>query len=107
MYAWDFQVVITDKFGSTTYNFVIAKGTPIMFIDTILQAIGINCFPTEENGLSVSGFSFFDLFPVGAVRMTTNGVNPSKYFKGTWTLLASGKFFSGVDITFYLWSRTS
>lgn len=107
LYAWDFQVVITDKFGSTTYNFVIAKGTPIMFIDTILQAIGINCFPTEENGLSVSGFSFFDLFPVGAVRMTTNDVNPSKYFKGTWTLLASGKFFSGVDITFYLWSRTS
>lgn len=107
LFAWDFQVVITDKFGSTTYNFVIAKGTPIMFIDTILQAIGINCFPTEENGLSVSGFSFFDLFPVGAVRMTTNDVNPSKYFKGTWTLLASGKFFSGVDITFYLWSRTS
>lgn len=107
LYVWDFQIVIKDKFGSTTYNFQIPKGMPIMFIDTLLQAIGINCFPTEKEGFFISGINFFDIFPVGATKLTTNDINPSEYFKGTWELIVSGKLISGVDKVFYLWTRIS
>lgn len=107
LYVWDFQVVIQDKFGSTTYNFQIAKGLPILFIDTIMQSVGINCFPSKDDSLFVSDIDFFDIFPVGSTKLTTNNVNPSTYFKGTWELITSGKLISGVDKNFYLWHRIS
>lgn len=55
LYAWDFQIAIADKFGSTTYNFTIAKGMPIMFIDTKKLSVGINSFPASNNILNVDG----------------------------------------------------
>lgn len=55
LYAWDFKIIITDKFGSTTYNFKIAKGTPIMFIDTKKLAIGVNSFPTNSKEINIDG----------------------------------------------------
>ena len=62
LYAWDFQIAIADKFGSTTYNFTIAKGMPIMFIDTKKLSIGINSFPSSDNSFNVDG------------KITKNGV---------------------------------
>lgn len=55
LYAWDFQIAIADKFGSTTYNFTIAKGMPIMFIDTKKLSVGINSFPSSNNIFNVNG----------------------------------------------------
>ncbi len=55
LYAWDFQIAIADKFGSTTYNFTIAKGMPIMFIDTKKLSVGINSFPASNNIFNVNG----------------------------------------------------
>lgn len=108
LYAWDFQIAIKDKFGTTTYNLVIPKGMPILFIDTLMQSVGINCFPSVANSLFVNGINFFDLFPVGSVRITTNNVNPQTYLTDTtWELTSSGQLFSGVSKTFYLWTRTS
>lgn len=108
LFAWDFQVVIQDKFGTTTYNLVVPKGMPILFIDILLQSIGINCFPSVANSLFVNGINFFDLFPIGSCKMTTTNVNPQTVLTGTtWELTTSGKFISGVDKTFYLWTRTS
>ena len=43
------------KFGSTTYNFTIAKGMPIMFIDTKKLSVGINSFPASNNIFNVNG----------------------------------------------------
>jgi len=54
-YAWNFQFEIQDKFGSTTYNIVLAKGMPIMFIDIDKLAVGVNCFPTTNNSLALNG----------------------------------------------------
>lgn len=54
-YAWDVQILLTDKFGSTTYNLTLSRGMPIMFIDRILSSIGVNCFPTDDLSLEVNG----------------------------------------------------
>lgn len=108
LYAWDFQVVIQDKFGSTTYNFQVPKGMPILFIDVLMQSIGINCFPDTDDSLFVNGINFSNLFTVGSVKLTINNVNPQTYLTDTeWELITSGKIFSGVDTTFYLWKRTN
>lgn len=54
-YAWDFKIVITDKFGTTTYNTILAKGKFILFVDTKKLSVGINCFPTKTESLEVNG----------------------------------------------------
>lgn len=54
-YAWDFKIVITDKFGTTTYNTILAKGKFILFVDTKKLSVGVNCFPTKTESLEVNG----------------------------------------------------
>ena len=54
-YAWDFKIVLTDAFGSTTYNAVLAKGQFILFVDTKKLSVGINCFPTNSESLELNG----------------------------------------------------
>ena len=54
-YAWNIQIEIKDKFGTTTYNLVLAKGLPIFFIDIDKLSIGINSFPTTNNSLCLNG----------------------------------------------------
>lgn len=104
LYAWDLQVVIKDKFGTTTYNFTVAKGIPIMFIDISLKSVGINCFPTKENSFEVEGFDFENAHPVNSIIMTSNNTNPSTYIAGTWELLTSQTINSN---TIYYWKRTA
>lgn len=104
--AWNIQLVVKDKFGTTTYNFTIGKGVAILFIDTLNQSIGINCFPKQSNTLAVNGYDFMNLYPVGYILMTTTNVNPSTYIYGTWELLTSGALLSGSSRTIYAWTRT-
>lgn len=104
LYAWNFQFVIKDKFGTTTYNLIVSKGIPIMFIDTLMQAIGVNCFPTTNNGFFVSDLNLANLLPVGSTKITTDNVNPEKYLGGSWDLVANGNLF-GPNHMFYLWER--
>ena len=54
-YAWDFKIIITDRFGTTTYNTILAKGKFILFVDTKKLSVGINCFPTKNESLEVNG----------------------------------------------------
>lgn len=54
-YVWDFKIVITDKFGTTTYNTILAKGKFILFVDTKKLSVGVNCFPTKTESLEVNG----------------------------------------------------
>ena len=53
LYAWNFQIEITDKFGTTTYNFIVQKGVPIMFIDISMLSVGIGKFPVNLASLDV------------------------------------------------------
>lgn len=59
-YDYDFQFIITDLFGSTTYNVVLPKGIPLMFFDRNLNSVGINCFPTSQNQLELNGSPIVD-----------------------------------------------
>ena len=56
-----FNVVVTDVFGSQfsgEYN--LSKGVFPLFIDTVKNSVGINCFPGKENSLEVNGKDVFD-----------------------------------------------
>ena len=75
-----------------------------MFIDTLMQAIGVNCFPTTNNGFFVSDLNLANLLPVGSTKITTDNVNPEKYLGGSWDLVANGNLF-GPNHMFYLWER--
>ena len=105
-YAWNFQIVVRDKFGTTTYNFIVAKGVAILFIDILNQSVGINCFPEQAETLAINGYDFKKLYPVGYILYTTNNVNPQTYLYGTWELLTSGNLISGLSRTIYAWTRT-
>lgn len=69
-YAWDIQVLLTDRIGSTTYNLTLGVGLPILFVDRQKHSVGINCFPNgnnsiEVNGNDISNTYYFDETPVG------------------------------------------
>jgi hypothetical protein len=53
-YAWDVQVLLTDRIGSTTYNLNIDRGMPIFYIDRLKRSVGINCFPQNNESLEVN-----------------------------------------------------
>ena len=54
-YAWNYQIIIKDKFGTTTYNVTLAKGQFILFVDTKKLSVGINCFPANNESLEING----------------------------------------------------
>ena len=53
-YFWDIEIVVSDAFESRTYTTTIQKGMPILFVDTKLNSVGINCFPAFENTFEVN-----------------------------------------------------
>lgn len=57
LYEWDVQVLLTDKFGSTTYTLYLSEGIPIVFFDRILHSTGFNCFPKYEKSVEVNGIN--------------------------------------------------
>ena len=63
-YEWDVQVLVSDLFGSTTYNLVLSRGMPIIYFDRQLSSVGVNCFPVDEQSLELNGV------PVGRNIMT-------------------------------------
>lgn len=55
-FAWDFQIIITDRFGGTvTYNASIPRGMPIAFFDRLKNSFSIECFPSQESVIEVDG----------------------------------------------------
>lgn len=56
-YEWNVQVLVSDKFGATTYNLTLGRGMPIMFIDRKLSSVGFNCFPKDEKSVEVNGIN--------------------------------------------------
>lgn len=56
-YSWNIQVVVTDKFGTTTYNLILPIGMPIIYFDRLNTSTGFNCFPTRQNTTEFGGDS--------------------------------------------------
>ena len=98
-HAWDIRVIVSDLFGSTTYNVFVDKGIPIVYFDRLLNSMGVNCFPNEEKSLSLNGETVLTLdraFPVGAVYITFNNNNPGNFLGGTWVQFGQGRTLMGV-----------
>ena len=65
-YDWNLKVIVADSIGSTTYNLIIGKGLPIFFIDRLINSVGINCFPQQDNSLEVNGVRLDDKIYIGS-----------------------------------------
>ena len=68
-YEWNLQVIVADRIGSTTYNLIIGRGLPIWFIDRVLNSVGINCFPSQEDSLEVNGLRVDDKIYIGSQEL--------------------------------------
>ncbi len=68
-YEWNLKVTVADALSATIYNLVIGRGLPIWFIDRVLNSIGINCFPTQEDSLEVNGLRLDDNIYIGSQQI--------------------------------------
>lgn len=68
-YEWNLQVIVADKIGSTIYNLIVGRGLPIWFIDRVLNSVGINCFPSQEDSLEVNGLRLDDKIYIGSQQL--------------------------------------
>ena len=59
-YEWNVRIVLTDKIDSYSYILVLPKGIPLIFFDYLLNSVGINCFPVDNESLEVSGINILD-----------------------------------------------
>ena len=72
--SYIFEIVVTDALGSTfTKEYVLNKGVFPLFIDTVKNSVGINCFPTEEKSLEVNGINMLDLYKCEKNILLTTG----------------------------------
>lgn len=65
-YDWNLKITVADALGSTIYNLVIGKGLPIWFVDRLLNSVGINCFPLQNESLEVNGLRLDDKIYIGS-----------------------------------------
>lgn len=78
-YEWDIKVLLTDKFGTTSYYLILGKGIPIAFFDARLNATGFNCFPQMPNSTWVNNIPVDDAILIGTQplydysKMTSSG----------------------------------
>ncbi len=68
-YQWNVRIKVSDKIGSTTYNTVVDKGIPILFIDRELRSIGVNCFPSHSSGIESQGLQLDNMIYVGSQEL--------------------------------------
>ncbi len=93
--AWEILITVTDKVGSTvTTTKTVAVGTPIFFIDTVKNAVGVNKFPVSAaSGLEIAG----DLDVDGILKLKAN----QWIAQGKWSLHANGGDFMAVNCIYF------
>ena len=101
-FKWDIQIILTDKIGQTSYNYMIDRGMPIMFFDRFLSAIGINCFPTEEKSLKVDGNSYAnntaDCKGITPSSFNNVGTNQELYKSGLFSAFVSNIWYHLINV---------
>lgn len=74
--AWTVQVTVTDSFGgATTYDLYVGIGLPILYIDRMLRAVGINCFPEAGQPFVVNGVDILGVLKPKLIEPTTLSVS--------------------------------
>lgn len=66
--SYDFEIEVTDRFGSTLTKTSIAPGSPLLFIDKAMQSVGVNRFPTVSNRFEVGG----SIYATGVIESATD-----------------------------------
>lgn len=67
--SFNFRFIITDSLGgSVTYNQILNRGIPILFIDRLNRAVGVNRIPLGENSLETDGYLAFGGFWLSSFR---------------------------------------
>lgn len=87
--AYVFSITVTDRFGSDTKEFHLARGMFPLFIDTEMNAVGINEFPAEGEALKVAGG--IAVFGGGVAGKLLNGVNQYTTDDGAYLLAKAGE----------------
>lgn len=54
-YEWNVQINVADKLGNTTYNLILPKGIPVVYVDIKKNSFGVNCFPKHDKSLEING----------------------------------------------------
>lgn len=57
-YEWNVQVEVSDRIGKTTYNLILSKGIPVVYVDIKKNSFGVNCFPKHDKSLEINGVCF-------------------------------------------------
>lgn len=57
-FEWNVQVNVADKLGNTTYNLILPKGIPVVYVDIKKNSFSVNCFPKHDKSLEVNGVCF-------------------------------------------------
>ncbi len=105
-YQYVFNVIVSDLFGATfNVEVELNKGIFPLFIDTVLNSVGINGFPKRKGSLEVNGYEFYvndkkliDLiYPVGSIYISVNNVSPQLFIGGKWEAFAQGRTLVSVD----------
>jgi hypothetical protein len=100
---WDFEISITDKFGTTTVPLTLSVGIPILHVSKN-KRVGVNKV-AEQGDLDVAGDIYSNgqkvggcPHPVGTIIMSAVSDNPSTVWSGTtWVACAQGRSIVGVD----------
>lgn len=73
LYAWDVQIVVTDRLGSYTYtiNKALDIGIPILFIDVLLRSVGINYFPKNSGSIETDGIDLRNIYSTDEKKVGT------------------------------------
>lgn len=67
-YQYIFNVVVTDLFGATfNVEVELNKGIFPLFIDTLLNSVGINGFPTKKGSFEVFGEAYANNLPIAGM----------------------------------------
>ena len=72
LFDWNVKVIITDLLGSTTYNLIVNKGTPIIYFDRKLFSVGVNCLPVNEYSIESSALPIDDVIYIGSQVLYDN-----------------------------------
>lgn len=97
-YAYEWQITTADKLGSTTQTLTLGRGIPTFFIDTKKSSVGVNCFPSSSNVFQLGDNAFLTAqgaYPVGAIYLSVNDVDPATLFGGVWERISQGRFLIG------------
>lgn len=99
LYSWNFRILVTDSLGSQTYNLILDKGMPIMFIDTTKRSIGINKFPTGEGTFEVETEAWTAPELLNGWVNHSSDFNPAGYYKADDRVYFRGLIKSGTITT--------